>query len=153
MFRQALLEGTELASCRDGLEQAGYSCVLPEKALIFVHPDQYTDARHILINHELHAYHVVVSASIEGLVMDVLGQIPCRKRPKLKPHAAGRIKVGRVPSDEQRPELGIWCETRTFLCSSRLRRIAHTVAQSSTEVVAEHSETHYSSYRGLNPRR
>jgi len=180
-LREELLSGQHMRSCRDNLAAAGFSCCLPNEALIFVDPQQYALAHQRLASEELRHFNVVVSDSFERMLFTVLGKFSFQMRPKLKPGDVGRrpLDVGiaeavqhtmqtsrfvdvlaaedvasledmEMISGEHIYELQV---TRTFLSYERVPKASQSVAQSTTEAYHPESTTHYSSFRGKNPRR
>jgi len=159
-FRAVLLSGPELAPCREALMQAGLSVELPQGALMFVAPEQYSDSERALKNEQIRSFHIIISADFENILNEILASKPFQQRPKLKKGEHGRRPL--APVEGQNPDLqepGGHAEQwevrveRTFLCCVPLQYDARSVSQSSTEVVTSHSRAHYAHYRGSNPRR
>ena len=75
-FRSMLLTGSQdqsmpvdpFAPCRAALAQRGYSCELPDRALVFVEPDEFTAVRHALRGVKLKPYDIVISRRFEYLL-------------------------------------------------------------------------------------
>mmetsp|Transcript_23483 Transcript_23483/g.59790 ORF Transcript_23483/g.59790 Transcript_23483/m.59790 type:complete len:206 (+) Transcript_23483:13-630(+) len=83
-IRDALLKGAQLRPCRDAQADAGYPCVLPSGAYIFVHPEQYPDVQRALCGFELRPFNVVISKPFEYLLDEVLAGFSYRNRPREK---------------------------------------------------------------------
>jgi hypothetical protein len=143
-FRQILVQGPEMRPCRDNLSHAGESCELPDGALMFVKAEQAQGVRRALVGRKLCGYNVVFTECFEYLLSEVLGSFTFQERPKLKPGSKGRDLLD-VPCIE--------VYQRTFLHWKPVLKAARSVNQSTTEVVAEDSQHHYSSSRGINVRR
>eukprot|EP00928_Gymnodinium_smaydae_P041369 TRINITY_DN28009_c0_g1_i1.p1 TRINITY_DN28009_c0_g1~~TRINITY_DN28009_c0_g1_i1.p1 ORF type:complete len:795 (+),score=73.75 TRINITY_DN28009_c0_g1_i1:52-2385(+) len=167
-WREALLEGISLKSCRDALEEAGYTCVLPSGCKVFVHPWQYLDVMAALsrMGDTLRPYHVVVSASLEHLVEECLARIPRQLKVKVRARDLMNLRAeqqegldsGDRHSEPAAPSYqnvanGSWEQTaqselslyevkRTFLCRYCPVRSSSSVVQSTTEA-----------HGGFNPRR
>lgn len=166
-FRKALLEGPQFGPCREMLQQHGYSCVHSSDALIFVRPEQFDDVLAALHGYDLHPFHVVITANFEYLLDEVLCGISCRKRPREKKGSRhyvsllidekvaheNRVNEAQMASDGAEEVEWQLCPKRTFLCYAPRPRNPESVVQSMTEAVIEQSETHYTHYRGVNPRR
>lgn len=148
-----------------------------------VGPEHYPDVRRALVGTELRPFHLVIAGSLEYLVDEVLASFAYKRRPKKKSRLELAMQMETTPGPEvldeqQAPPAAkdsvthasssglddvaaerlsssyvLLCEERTFLCEVPLLRDAHTVCQSTTEVLAAQSEAHYSSRRGVNPRR
>mmetsp|Transcript_74881 Transcript_74881/g.229131 ORF Transcript_74881/g.229131 Transcript_74881/m.229131 type:complete len:625 (-) Transcript_74881:325-2199(-) len=148
-LRQRLLQGPEFNPCRKALLAAPEprSCELPEKALVFVKPQQYNAVRQALVDKELRYYHIIITEGFEYLLEEALQSFPCRQRATLKKQ---REALALDPLGDH------WCqafmEARTFLCVPPILAAAHQVGQSTTEAVVD-SQFHYSFSRGVNPRR
>jgi len=163
-FRHHLLHGPEFQQCRDALDAEGYSCVLPELALVLVEPSLFQCARDALVGVELHPFHTIISEDLKHLVEDVLQRIPSQKRPRLKAKGSQALDIAgngeTVPQNAEGEasarmahETADFVTERTFLCKASHRLPATTVAQSTTEGVNEDSDMHYMYARGVNPRR
>jgi len=83
-FLTALKEAPELQSCRDALEDAGFSWILPEGAKCFVRPDQLDWLKITLVDMKLGYRHVIVSKEFDDSVNEVVKRIRSKSRPKLK---------------------------------------------------------------------
>merc|ERR1712118_350355 len=123
------------------MEQAGYSCELPEKALIFVKPEQYETTKRALLNEEVHPFHIIVTESVEYLVDEALAEIPCRRRPRQKQGSKRELNLTECApaadqeahdgdQDESQEQHYITCVKRTFLCIAPQPRNASSVIQS-----------------------
>lgn len=79
-YRNALLNGPELQTCREGMTRAGCAYELPSKAKVFVHPHEYADVMRWRRSQEfdLRICHVVVSQDIKPLVEQAISSIPSR---------------------------------------------------------------------------
>jgi len=162
-FRQTLLYGKHLQRCRRDLEENGFSFVLPEQALMVVTPAQYADARHALKDIELHPFHLIVAEQFDYLIEEILAEIPCKQRPRVKDGTAGRQELCVLPtspqneddaesdmaedgigsavgaetseSSETRTQLPGFVVQRTFLCEAPvLKSNASVSCHSTTEV-------------------
>lgn len=176
-FYDAVLQGPQLKQCRQALESAGHSVVLPERTLVFVKPEQYFNVRRELVGRALTFFHMIITESLEYLIDEVLSNIPYKRRPRVKADSIGRTEIvvaqssqdssdctpdedGPPAQDTEQPDDQeeennpmVIVEKRTFLGEYPELRPAHTVVQSTTEALVGHSETHYSNNRGVNPRR
>lgn len=83
-LRDALLAGPHFRPCRDALKLAGHTYVHPSGAIVLVKPEQFQDIQDDLECYELHPFHVVITESFECLLEELLGEIPCRRRPREK---------------------------------------------------------------------
>jgi hypothetical protein len=164
-FRDALLHGPALQKCRDALDAEGHSYVLPQGALMLVEPEMFQSAQNVVVEFELHPFHVIVCDDFKHLVDEILLSIPSRHRPRLKAHGSQILCLPCLPMFSSRQALpphqhrdpadilsDIVVE-RTFVCSAPRLLPATTVAQSTTEAINEDSTMHYAYRRGLNPRR
>lgn len=130
-FRDALLDGPELAETRDALTRHGFDCVLPTGTKVFAHPTQYRACFQAIVGRSLSHSHVLVVQSLEPLVQAAVGRI----RSKEKVRRKSREPVGAVPEPWQ-----VKYE-RTFLCVVSRDLDGSAVVQST------------SAARGLNHRR
>lgn len=163
-FRQTLLHGKHFQRLQSDLEDHGLSFVLPEQALMLVTPAQYADARRALKDIELHPFHLIVAEQFDYLIEEILADIPCKQRPRVKDGAAGRQELCALPrkprmeDDDQEyhmaeegtgseaeadmsesPETGAQLRTfvvrRTFLCEAPVLKSDTSVScHSTTEV-------------------
>merc|ERR1712187_249725 len=65
MYREKLLQCPQLSGIRENVQQAGYTCELPEKALLFVKPEQYEATKHALLREKIHPFHIIATESVE----------------------------------------------------------------------------------------
>jgi len=154
-LREALLTGPEFRACRDALDHDGHQCVHPSsQAIILVGPWQYQDVCRALTDHEVHQFHVVITASLEYVLAEVLGTIPCRRRPRQKNKLRKTLRMADTQEygnsegskgfeEEEVFQQLVEVIKRTRLCIAPPLLRAQSVVQSTTEVVS----------RGVNPRR
>jgi len=168
-FRSTLLHGPHFSFCRNALEQAGHALEHSSGALLFIKPAQADDVLRELDAIEVHPFHIVITESLEYLLSEILLQMPCRRRPREKVRSRREIAV--ASSGKQGYSDGLEGEAdagtidtnngdvlqviakRTFLCVAPQLRESHTVIQSTTEAQTAQSQSHYSHFRGINPRR
>jgi len=168
-FRDLLLNGPHLRTCRETLERSGFSCELPGGALMFVKPEQVTRVKHATSDKKLCRYHVVVASDWETNLEDARASLPFKKRPRQKPGTYGRVgldeflvydvdlppssssSTGRAAVDEDCPAVEVI--ERTFLSFKPRLLARQSVVQSTTEAVNPHSAHHFAHKRGTNPRR
>jgi hypothetical protein len=167
LFRLALFERPELRSCKEALADAGICDHLTEHGFIFVKPEQYSTVLQALTGIKLHPFHVLITQSLEPALEDTLKTLSYRKRPRekkgdrlvvsrgLSPQngQAGRELLRQRRSSALQERTFICTVKRTFICSAPIRRPAHMVRQSTTELVVDSSQYHYRYFRGKNPRR
>merc|ERR1712224_972454 len=90
-----------------------------------------------LIGRDLRFYHIVISASFEHLLDEILTKMPSRKRPREKHAKRCELDVQVAPnttelSDSSDVDEGFVIE-RTFLCEAPKLRGVNSVVQSTNE--------------------
>lgn len=86
-FKDALLNGVDMHRVRESLAGAGHSCVLePTGAKIFVWPEQYSMALHVLTEQkiDLHPSHVVIVESLLPQLQSCIESVPSRHNVRVK---------------------------------------------------------------------
>jgi len=157
LFRKMLLEDKEFRKLLESLAKAGFKYELPSGTIVLVRPDQYLETRAALRAEypkgALKRYNVVIAASEEYLMDEVLLRMASKKRPR--ENRAERQELGFLNL------LASAKIDRTFLhiASSPPLRNRTSVNQSTTEAVRSASSSnpgylaHYTHNRGQNPRR
>eukprot|EP00930_Biecheleria_cincta_P057462 TRINITY_DN43396_c0_g1_i1.p1 TRINITY_DN43396_c0_g1~~TRINITY_DN43396_c0_g1_i1.p1 ORF type:complete len:450 (-),score=43.15 TRINITY_DN43396_c0_g1_i1:431-1747(-) len=74
----ALQRGRKTEEVRAALEYCGCATRLPSGAHMFVHPDLYAATKNAVAKMHLRPYHIIVSASLKFLVMEVINELPSR---------------------------------------------------------------------------
>lgn len=131
---------------------------------MFVKPEQVLTIQHAIEDMSVCGYHIIITASLEHVVTDVLAGMPFKLRPKNKSGDKGRshlpMRFG-VPErldllpdfsslDDKSVEV-VQVVERTFLTLKPKTKSAQSVTQSTTEAVGSLGYLSYS--RGKNPRR
>jgi len=166
-FRTILKEGPQLRVVRVALQDAGFPCQLTCGALMFVEPGDAPDVLRALEGHSLCPYHIVVDASLEYLLDEILSGFSFQKRPKRKSGASGRRSLCWEDSQASNFEDSsttqthdpdgfqsmVFVEERTFLSWKPMLKAASTVIQSTTEAASSQSKMYFGNFKGFNPRR
>jgi len=145
LFRKMLLEDAEFKSLRDQLGSRGLRPDLPCGALILIHPEHYHAVLYNVAGRELKRYNLIIAASDDYLVDEVLQRLSSKQRPRDNHQERHRVEF-----------LADFVTKRTFLCTVPTMSIASTVAQSTTEAQRSSgasSSNYYAHARGGNPRR
>merc|ERR1712087_595572 len=108
-------------------------------ANMFITPEQESKVDQALTGKQLRPFHVVITLSLEADLFTTLAARSYRNRPRVM--------------NSHPLTIGDFISKRTFLCEAPLLCEASKRTQSSTEVTTEVSVAHYSSARGINPRR
>merc|ERR1711964_479930 len=67
-FIDIVLNSPQFTPCLEELSRAGHALQTPEKALILVAPEQYSDVRHALVDTELRYYNIIIAEDLEYLL-------------------------------------------------------------------------------------
>lgn len=85
-LRELLLQASELAECRDAMDQHGFACELSSGAKAFVDVELYEATLEAirLAGWTLHPNHIIVTEALEPVVHQVLRQLRGREHVHLK---------------------------------------------------------------------
>jgi len=139
-FQSALSASRELEPVRAALFAAGHRSHLPSGANILTDPGHFRAACLAVAGRVLQPCHVIVTESLEPLVNEVVSQLPCNQKIRLR-RAESVGYVGQASSEE----LKILLVRRTFLeVPQSILRAPASVVQTTTEAMER---------RAVNPRR
>jgi len=155
---------TQMRMFRTALQDAGFSHELSGGALM-LKPEDAPGVLLALESHSLCHYHIVVDASLEYLLDEILSGFTFQKRPKKKSGDSGRVElswsqtgnIDTLPADEMDDsnelQTMVFVEERTFLSWKPELKASSAVIQSTTDAVSSQSEMYFGSFKGFNPRR
>jgi hypothetical protein len=139
-FHNALSNSHQLEPVRAALFASGFRPLLPSGATVFTAPAQFNIALLSVAGRVLQPCHIIVTESLEPLVLEVANTLPTREKIRLRRSETVGF-VGQTAGDELRVVL----VRRTFLEVPRGIVLAPTsVIQSTTEALER---------RAVNPRR